>query len=454
MGKHEAGNRKTDPSGIPRHTTQDQENLTQHNMEFNFFQHLNDLSKMTRHPRSTLSTVQGVLRLQTKIGNQATRRLLMRREDGNTEANMIQRSPAESGAATESAPAHDPAEWNSFVTGEIQDFLNEFQNIDVVVSPPDSDEMVFETVHPPYYLNAKYTENSVKRIEAAEAARKDAPEYVKSQLFKGDDMDKPTALATGRSSIHQIREVLQGALDKGLIKPSGNKEYPDSKDLRAWLKKYGIGVDCSAFVQQALGRIMASSYAAVGETPGKKNQVGSIQSTAALKDVKNELKKNDRFEEVATPGEARPGDILTKSGHIRIVMSVQNSDDGGIIITYAEATSAKDVPSGESEKETDIGPRAFMVKYPAPDSAIGEQMPVIKSLGDKNFHKSKGEKKYTLGRFKALDKFASEHAAPEDAQEELSENMDAATEDSPSLSTAVDAVNQTVQGILQQENMQ
>jgi hypothetical protein len=374
----------------------------------------------------------------------------MRVQRQPVEAGVIQRSPAESTETAGTAPAHDPAEWNSFITGEIQDFLNEFQNIYVVVSPPDSDEMVFEIVHPPYYLNAKYTENSVKRIEAAEAARKDAPAYVKSQLFKGGDMDKPTALATGRSSMNQIREVLQGALDKGLIKPSGKKKYPDSKDLRAWLKKYGTGVDCSAFVQQALGRIMGSSYAAVGETPDKKNKVGSIQSTAVLKDVKNELKKNDRFEEVATPGEARPGDILTKKGHIRIVMSVQNSDDGGVIITYAEATSAKDVPSGESEKEADIGPRAFMVKYPAPDSAISDQMPLVKSLGDKKFRKSKGEKKYTLGRFKALDKFASEHAAPE----ELSANIDAATGDNAPLSDMVDGVNQTVQGILHQENMQ
>jgi hypothetical protein len=303
-----------------------------------------------------------VMHLQAHIGNQATQRVLMRARQSmpNTVQrtpylrhgrHMIQRAPDEAApaapAATADAPAHDPADWSNFVSSEIQSFLDEFQSIYVVVSPPDADEMVFETVHPPYYLNAVYTENSKKRIEAAETARETAPEYVKSQLFKKDKkgVDQPTALAKGRSQLEDIRKLVQGALDRGLIPASGGKQYPDHKDLRAWLKQYGIGVDCSAFVQQALVRLVQASYAAAGETPDRKGNygVGSIQSSAVLMDIEKELKKNDRFEAVETPGEARPGDVLTKKGHIRIVMSVENTDDGGVVITFAESRYIRQV---------------------------------------------------------------------------------------------------------------
>jgi hypothetical protein len=69
MHKHEARNRKPDPPGIPRHAAQ-------HDMEFDLLRQHDDSFGPTWHSRTNHSTVPGVLRLQSKIGNQATRRLL------------------------------------------------------------------------------------------------------------------------------------------------------------------------------------------------------------------------------------------------------------------------------------------------------------------------------------------------------------------------------------------
>jgi hypothetical protein len=390
-------------------------------------------------------TPASVLKLQRSIGNQATQRLLEINptNDSHQGRNLIQRNPDKAPAPAPDVPQHNAVDWNNFVSSNIQAFLNDFQTIEVVVSPPDSDEMTFEIVHPPYFLNRVITGNSQKRIDTANAARENAPDFVKSFLYGKNN--KPTALARGRSQLEDIRKILQTALDKGEIPAGPGKEYPDGKVMRDWLKKYGIGIDCSGFVQQALIHLVRSSYKAASEEPDRKKNygVGTITSEVVL----NDLKKNDRFETIATPGEARPGDVLTKKGHIRMVMSVENTEDGEVILTFAESTSDKDIPVGESKQENDIGPRAYLVKYSDPNKPIQDkdQVASVKRVGEKKFRKKGNEKAYRLGRFKALDKFFGTHAAP---PEEMQEQV----EGSPELEAQLEEAVQNAQEFINQEN--
>jgi hypothetical protein len=323
----------------------------------------------------------------------------------------------------------NPKDWNTFVTEEIRRFLIEFQGIKIVVTPGDADEMVFLFVHPPYMLQSVTIVDDEKeftklprrhqiRLKKVEEARENAPNDVKEFLycrFYGAGNQREAAVAKGRAELEDMRRLLQEAVDQGLVPVPEGRPYPGSSDLRNWLKKYGIGVDCSAFVQQTLTRLVRACYAAIGDNPdrGHSHSVGWMTSKGVYRDIMADPGKGERFEKVSTPGEARPGDVLVKWGHIRIVASAETAKEGGVILDLAESTSARDIPLGQASEEADIGPRLIQVRYPEPNSPISKQTPLRRRLGEDEFRADREERVYSLGRFRALDQFCREHQAPE-----------------------------------------
>jgi len=255
-----------------------------------------------------------------------------------------------------------------------------------------------------------------ERLTRVKHARDHAPDAVKALVnrhFYGDDgQEKP--VAQGRSPLEDIRSVLQDAVDRQLVPAGAGMPYPDGHDLRQWLKTYGVGVDCSAFVQQALTRVVRACYAAMGEVSGESQsyEVGWMLSRGVYREINADAGEASRFEHVATPGEARPGDVQVKRGHIRIVAGVEAAADGGVILDLAESTSAKGVSVGLTDVDTDIGPRLIRVKYPEPDRAIDKQTPMRQRWHDGAFAPDEEERVYILGRLRALARFCRESHAP------------------------------------------
>ena len=55
--------------------------------------------------------------------------------------------------------------------------------------------------------------------------------------------------------------------------------------------------------------------------------VGTLATNRVYQEVTKDPKKNDRFDEVASPSAAQPGDVLVKEGHIRVVAEVTTAQD-------------------------------------------------------------------------------------------------------------------------------
>lgn len=305
-------------------------------------------------------------------------------------------------------------DWGRFISQEVHRYLDDFQRIEIVVTGMDGARVC---VHPPYMMQTttliddqealdKLAERHRERLVRVQHARACAPDAVKVLLgrhfYGGDGRERP--VAQGRSSLADIRALLQDAVDRQLIPAGVGKLYPDGYDLRQWLKTYGIGVDCSAFVRHALTRLVRACYAAVDEVSDQSHtyEVGWMLSRGVYREINAAADEDSRFERVPTPGEARSGDVLVKRGHIRIVAGVEMAVDGGVILKLAESTSAKGVPTGLTDVDTDIGPRLIRIKYPEPGRAIGAQTPLRQRWHDDASAADPEECRYILGRLKAF----------------------------------------------------
>ncbi len=310
------------------------------------------------------------------------------------------------------------ATWDYFFSGEIERFLTAFQRLEIDVAPPLAATPHLVSVHAPYmmqrvamiekpkefgYLKKRHQD----RLLRVKAAREQAPEatraFLESYFFDEDGREK--LLASGRAELDEIRTLLQEAVNRQLIPIPAGQAHLDGRTLRRWLQTYGIGVDCSSFVQQNLNRLLKTAPAAVGQD-ATLPEIKFLRSFRAYKEVKNGRDKGEPlFTAVATPAAARPGDILVKYGHIRIVARVENGEDGRLILHLAESTSAPDIPIGQNEEEADIGPRPLQICYPAPHRPINEQRPLRKRTHDPAFQIEPEETSYVLGRFIPLEQF-------------------------------------------------
>jgi hypothetical protein len=175
--------------------------------------------------------------------------------------------------------------------------------------------------------------------------------------------------------------------------------------MRKWLKKYGIGIDCSGFVQQALKRLIKTSSAELRQIANRKTKpdIPFLRCLWVYKSVTATKNSERIFKQVLTPVQARPGDVLVNRNHMRIAMNIEAVEDDGVIFELVESTSAGDIPSGKTREEPDIGPRIIHVKYMKSNWPISKQTPLWKRSHESTFKEDRAESTYVIGRYRELD---------------------------------------------------
>lgn len=184
-------------------------------------------------------------------------------------------------------------------------------------------------VHPPYYINVTATsaKASKDRAALAEAHRAAAPAALRALIgekrFLNARIGKPTT--------DLLCELLQAADAKGLLVTDpvvGGPATPDN--LRAFLKHYGLGIDCSGFVAQAINQLVALFTNATAA-----DRIAAPHSTnsAALKGGQGP------FERVTDPTQLCGGDTMWLSGHIRILSWAERRGER-IVFCTAESRSS------------------------------------------------------------------------------------------------------------------
>ena len=300
-------------------------------------------------------------------------------------------------------------DWEQFIS-EIVRILGLYQGAEIAIPGRDGKETHVVAVHIPYMLQtlsiiddpdafAKLAQRHQDRLLRVKANRENAPEEVKQflheQFYNGD---YERLVAQGRAGVDDIQRLLQAAVDQGLVPAE-----PDGYNLRTWLIHYGIGIECSAFVQHALTQVVRSCYARMGAHPREYlgYEVGWLRSTTVYSRLTTDPPSSKRFENVRAAVDARPGDILTNNHHIRLVARINAMSDGSAVFDLAESTSARDIPKGREIEENDIGPRMIQVQYLEPERPICKQSPV--QMGpEERLIPGNDESSYILGRLKKL----------------------------------------------------
>lgn len=240
------------------------------------------------------------------------------------------------------------------VEEELQGFLAEFSAITVTVgwvestgmqSVPRTEEVA---VHPPYFMNvlernrARALPRTLERYDAALANRRAADRATRRLLGEIARREGRGGMGiararVGKSRPEDIRRILQAAIDRGLVQAGPGRDRPNSEDLRNWLVRYGIGVDCSAFVSQALNRVTESVR---GEPLAAREQIN--RGSGGL------TRDSPGFVAVS---ELRPGDTMHIPGHIRIVTSVRRDEEGRTVFTTAESRAGGQADVGPDRAE-------------------------------------------------------------------------------------------------------
>ena len=316
--------------------------------------------------------------------------------------------------------------WNDLLAQQIARLLGRYQRLPVSVRSAGGDAPILHA-HVPYMMQtvdildrpgdlAALAPRHRRRLYRVLEARRNAPSGVAAFLaaqFRGPD-GRERGVACGRGSAEDIRRLLQAAVDRGLVLAAGSQQTPTGSDLRAWLKRYGIGVDCTALCQHTLDELVRAALAAAGQRikPGEGAGLDFLRTGWAYRDVSGEPGSRDLFARVPTLGAARPGDIAVKPGHMRLVERVEPAPGGDLVLNMIESVSAHGIPCGQDAPEEDIGPRRLQVRYPHPERPIGEQNPSHKTGGIAKDAEDGTEQEYIIGRLRALDRLIETHAPP------------------------------------------
>ena len=234
--------------------------------------------------------------------------------------------------------------WDARIRSTVEDFLASWLAIPVRVGTQTVN------VRPPYYINVsdKSAAASKERARLAEQHRAAAPAALRSLIgekrFLNARIGKPTT--------DMLRELLEAADAKGLLLTDavlGGQATPDT--LRAFLQHYGLGVDCSAFVSQAINKLVA-----LFKDAATADRIAAPHSTnsAALKGGQGS------FERVTDPTALCGGDTMWLSGHIRILAWAERRGDR-IVFCTAESRSSN---------PKDIGPAVAYWRL-LPDTKAG-----------------------------------------------------------------------------------
>jgi peptidoglycan hydrolase-like protein with peptidoglycan-binding domain len=207
----------------------------------------------------------------------------------------------------------------AIIEGTIQRVLHAFQNVSV--SGNSAGRHQTWSVHVPYFNNDESSEaniyadrerGAVLAVPGLKALYDGLPERVRVR-------GKPTS--------GQVRAFLQDALDGNLVPRQASGI--ESKDLKEFLRKLGIGVDCSGFVSHALSACA--------------EKLGLVDASILASSINLRAGgKKAPFDRVERPRDLLPGDTMWNQGHIRIVHRVRPLPDGTLEMVTAESTSGSE----------------------------------------------------------------------------------------------------------------
>ena len=208
-------------------------------------------------------------------------------------------------------------------------------------------------VSPPYFINFNpnsktISETTKKRFEAAIKARSKAPAGVKKLL---DAL--PNVAKLGKATPDDLKTFLQGAADAKLLAHDSTTQQPSTQTCRDFLKKYGIGIDCSGYTGLAINTLMPT-------LPGS-TAADALKEPLSTNSAAQKASGNSKlFAKVTGPTDLCAGDTMGHKGHIRIVLRAWRDGDN---ICFRTA---------ESNSHEDIGPSLGMWRL-VPDPKVAAQ---------------------------------------------------------------------------------
>ena len=252
------------------------------------------------------------------------------------------------------------------VGGKLDQFFDDFSHIHVVSGDKTVD------VVPPYHINAG------DRKDKALAARAGDAKVTKliDDLVANGKVNP--LIKVGKSQPGDLKALLEEAVSRGLV-------THDAGAMNDFLARYGLSVDCSGYVSQALNFLMD------GNTTVDKNdklQPGNTGS-GSLKGGTANFTKIDITE-------IQAGDTMHLEGHIRIINEVVKEGEV-IYFRTAESTAAVNKKTNENGLMRRWWKYQNGKKYNSWENQDGAHP----AADDKSWNQS--NESNTFGRYKALE---------------------------------------------------
>ncbi|WP_157650548.1 hypothetical protein [Burkholderia ubonensis] len=239
---------------------------------------------------------------------------------------------ADAQAGMWSFPLGYGGQWDALLQHVLDAFLSGFENLPVMVQGH------VLHVHPPYLINVDN-----ERLRRAKQHRQQATGNA-AALPGGLQRGRAMALL-GKGTPEQLQAILQSVVDGNLL--AGTSLAATADGLRDWLIRFGVGIDCSGFVSQALNALMRRVLNRDLD-PAERISTNAAGLNARIDGPHN-------FDTLARPGDLRPGDTMGYPGHIRIVTRVDVQSDGSVVFLTAESSSSG---NNATPYRRDIGPTA------------------------------------------------------------------------------------------------
>lgn len=207
-----------------------------------------------------------------------------------------------------------------------------------MVADPKTGKMKPVPVIDPKTKKQKTVPHKIKR-EALEA-RNDNPKVKKliNAIFGGDNRAYGKGAKTGKATPEQMKDFLEESLNADLI------EDKTAQGMKDYLDKFGISTDCSGLVSQGLNFLNDGDM-----TRGANELVNASETGTGT--MTNERKE---FAKVKRPTDLAAGDIMAKSGHVRLVTDVDIVGDA-VEFTTLESTTAKITDMGDAKVGSGVG---------------------------------------------------------------------------------------------------
>ncbi len=208
----------------------------------------------------------------------------------------------------------DSGSFDDRVGAEIRKVVDQFV-FDVKVNWKEggADKSKNLTIRTPYFINKNLRDDRMPENAAKERAA--ATGYSRA-LIDNAKAQKDSTLFNGKATPGEMQKFTQSLVNAMVKELPANQITSNS--VIAWLKRYGIGVDCSGFVTQALDNVIEN-------VAGTKTTIGEQRSGIPSWQLAGGY---GNFAKVNTPASFRPGDTMWLDGHIRIITRVGPTANG------------------------------------------------------------------------------------------------------------------------------